>query len=79
MKSRHEPEMPEAVIVMVHIPPSFRGLGIKEVRRKLSNPANVDLMLDHIAQSIVQYFNKPVDYKDLVTKLSAFIPPNQRD
>jgi hypothetical protein len=67
-------EQPVAVLVMVHVPESFRGLGVKQVRRKLSHPANVEHMLDSIADTVVRFFNKPVDYKEVITLLASQIP-----
>jgi hypothetical protein len=46
-----KPEMPEAVLVIVHVPASFRGLSVAEVRRKLAHPRNVEATLDSIADS----------------------------
>lgn len=71
------PEMPSAVLVIVHVPPTFRGLSKKEVRRKLSHPMNAEGMLDQIADSIVTYFNKPIDYKQVIATLAANIPAEQ--
>lgn len=68
------PEMPTAILVIVHVPPTFRGISKKEVRRKLSHPANVESMLDSIADSVVTYFNKPIDYKQVITTLAAQLP-----
>jgi hypothetical protein len=70
-------EMPVAVLVIVHVPASFRGLSKKEVRRKMSHPVNVENTLDQISDSIVNHFNKPVDYKAVLTTLAANIPPGQ--
>lgn len=77
MKPRPEPEMPVAVLVMVHVPPTFRGLSKKEVRRKMSHPVNVESMLDNIADSVVSYFNKPIDYREVITLLASQIPSQQ--
>jgi hypothetical protein len=71
------PEMPIGVLVVVHVPPSFRGLPKSEVRRKLSHPLNVSGMLDNIAQSIVDHFNKPVDHKALITAIAANMPTGE--
>lgn len=68
------PEMPTAILVLVHVPPTFRGISKNEVRRKLSHPANTEIMLDNIADAIVNYFNKPIDYKQVMTTLAANIP-----
>lgn len=78
-KKPSAPEMPEAVLVIVHVPKTFRGLSKKDVRRKLNHPVNVDSMLDSIADSIVTFFNKPVDYKEVITNLAANIPASDAD
>lgn len=73
------PEMPVGVMIMVQVPPSFRGLSKKEIRRKLSHPGNVEAMLDEFADTIVKYFNKPVDYRELITNLASQLTPNVGD
>ena len=74
-----KPEMPEAVLVIVHVPASFRGLSVAEVRRKLSHPRNVESTLDSIADSIVRFFNRPIDYGEVITALAAQLPTTGGD
>jgi hypothetical protein len=74
-----KPEQPVGVLIMVHVPPTFRGLSKAEVRRKLSHPMNMETTLDSIADSIVRFFNKPVDYKEVMTLLASQLPTTGGD
>lgn len=74
-----KPDMPEAVLVIVHVPPSFRGLSVAEVRRKLAHPRNVESTLDSIADSIVRFYNKPIDYAAVMTALASQLPTTGGD
>lgn len=74
-----KPDMPEAVLIIVHVPASFRGLSVTEVRRKLAHPRNVEATLDSIADSVVRFFNKPIDYKEVMTMLASQLPTTGGD
>ena len=71
--------MPTAILVVVHVPSSFRGLSAAEVRHKLSNPRSVEVMLDGIATSVVSFFNKPIDYGEVITLLASQLPTSGGD
>lgn len=66
-------EMPVGVVFTMRIPPHWRQLSKKEIRRKLANPANLDVMLDAMADTIDHFFKKPVNYRELVRNLAGII------
>jgi hypothetical protein len=69
--------MPTGVVISLGIPPSYRGLSQREVERRLRQPHMLAQLIPHLASSIVEFYNKPTDYKELVRNLSAQIDASE--
>lgn len=64
-------ELPVSVVFTLTVPPHWRHLPKKEIRRRLNG--NREQLLDHLAETVDHYFKKPVDYKELMRNLASTI------
>lgn len=62
---------PVAVLMILFVPETFRGLSQSELVRKLSHPENAKSAIESMADAIVVHFNDPVRSAALIQNLTT--------